>query len=50
MSLAEYAVTVRLDPLLQAALAVYAGPQERRQPEWDKIVARYRAMPIPKGA
>ncbi len=50
MSLAEYAVTVRLDPLLAAALAVYVPAAERLQTEWDVILAEYRLRPMPKGA
>lgn len=46
MALGEYAVTVNLDPLLAAALAVYVPPMDRLKTEWDAILARYRVLPI----
>lgn len=46
MSLGEYAATVNLDPMLEAALAVYVPRVERLQTEWDAILADYRVLPI----
>jgi hypothetical protein len=46
MALGEYAATVGLDPLLEAALAVFVPRWERLQTEWDAILEEYRRLPI----
>lgn len=46
MSLEEYAVNVGLDPMLEAALAVWISNADRLQTEWDSLLAAYRVLPI----
>lgn len=46
MGLPEYAATVRLDPMLEAALAVWVPQHDRLKTEWDAILAEYRCLPI----